>query len=144
MEHHDPSEGAASADQDGYEELDSQIQKQIEDLTLDDQVRADISLEFLQAVSEVLVKKIGMALKLTKAKRFVVSGGVSANEFLRTNIKRKCDQLGVSVFFPPLKYSTDNAAMIALAGSMRIQQGQCPPERFVVRARWSVDILNPP
>ena len=124
--------------------LKTGVMRAIEDLTLDDQVRADISLEFLQAVSEVLVKKIGMALKLTKAKRFVVSGGVSANEFLRTNIKRKCDQLGVSVFFPPLKYSTDNAAMIALAGSMRIQQGQCPPERFVVRARWSVDILNPP
>ena len=90
--------------------LKTGVMRAIEDLTLDDQVRADISLEFLQAVSEVLVKKIEMALKLTKAKRFVVSGGVSANEFLRTNIKRKCDQLEVSVFFPPLKYSTDNAS----------------------------------
>ena len=52
-----------------------------QDLTMDDQVRADISLEFLEAVSDVLVKKVGMALQSTKVKRLVVSGGVSANEF---------------------------------------------------------------
>ena len=85
-----------------------------------------------------------MALSSTKVERFVVSGGVSANEFLRRNIKKKCEQLGVSVFFPPLKYSTDNAAMIALAGLMRIKQGERPPERFNVRARWPVQLLNPP
>ena len=42
MEHHDPSEGAASADQDGYEELDSQIQKQIEDLTLEEEEEEEL------------------------------------------------------------------------------------------------------
>ena len=45
MEHHDPSEGAASADQDGYEELDSQIQKQIEDLTLEEEEEEELEEE---------------------------------------------------------------------------------------------------
>ena len=48
MEHHDPSEGAASADQDGYEELDSQIQKQIEDLTLEEEEEELEELEELE------------------------------------------------------------------------------------------------
>ncbi|MDC3160120.1 tRNA (adenosine(37)-N6)-threonylcarbamoyltransferase complex transferase subunit TsaD [Pseudomonadota bacterium] len=124
--------------------LKTGVMRSIEGLSMNDQVRADISLEFLEAVSEVLVKKVGMALLSTKVKRFVVSGGVSANEFLRHNITKKCEQLGVSAFFPPLKYSTDNAAMIALAGLMRIKQGESPPERFNVRARWPVQLLNPP
>ncbi len=124
--------------------LKTSVMRAIDGLNIEDQLRSDISLEFLEAVSDVLVKKIEMALTLTNVERLIVSGGVSANKFLRRNITEKCTAFGVTANFPPLKYSTDNAAMIALAGSLRLQHGECPPSRFSVRARWPVEFLSPP
>ena len=74
MEHHDPSEGAASADQDGYEELDSQIQKQIEDLTLEEEEEEELEeledeeLKTTRKISSIARKKEKTKLQRTRAR----------------------------------------------------------------------------
>ena len=124
--------------------LKTSVMRALRDLEIDDQVRADISREFLQAVSDVLVKKVNTAIDSTDIKKVIVSGGVSANQFLRQNFNDLGLRRGVEILFPPLKYSTDNAAMIALAGSMRYQSGDRPSEEFSVLARWPVELLKTP
>jgi len=108
-----------------------------------EQSRADIALEFVQAMADVLASKATRALEETGLKTLVVAGGVSANTQLRT---RLCDEVaarGAKVFFPPIELCTDNAVMIALAGlaSVRRHSGSLAPRSrqslgFSVRPRW--------
>ena len=74
--------------------------------------------EFEQAVADVLVKKTVKAAREFKAKTVMVTGGVSANKVLREEIEKviKKELSGVDLLIPELKYTTDNAAMIAAAG----------------------------
>lgn len=76
----------------------------------------DICASFQAAVVEVLVTKVKRAVKRTKIKRVVLSGGVAANSALREAMKREADALGVELYVPPPQYCTDNGAMIASAG----------------------------
>ena len=74
---------------------------------------ADLAASFQQAVVKVLVKKTLQAQKELDAPRIVLAGGVAANSQLRAHLR---EQSPVPVYFPALKYCTDNAAMVASAG----------------------------
>lgn len=80
-----------------------------------DAVAADVAASFVQAVMEVLMKKSRWALKKNRSKSFVIVGGVAANSQLRREAAALCHSLNVPLSLPPIRWSTDNGAMIALA-----------------------------
>ena len=110
-----------------------------------DQQRADLAASTQAAIVEVLVKKSLAALKATGLQRLVVAGGVGANARLREDLNAACAARGVRVHYPELHLCTDNGAMIALAGAMRMQAGIEAPSAdyaFDVKPRWPLDQLT--
>jgi N6-L-threonylcarbamoyladenine synthase len=105
-----------------------------------DAVRADIAASFERAVVDTLVGRTLKAARSEQAERIVVAGGVGANTLLRDNLTEKFDG---TVFYPRPEYCTDNGAMIACAGAMRLADGQ-EPATIQAMARWSLDSLVPP
>ncbi len=81
---------------------------------------ADIAASFQQAVVDTLVMRAMAALQRTSATTLLVAGGVAANSCLRGCLERACAERGVHLHIPPLRYCTDNAAMIAAAGWARL------------------------
>lgn len=75
----------------------------------------DIAASFVAACMDVLTSKCRRALEEYPSRSLVIVGGVAASPQLRTEAKTLCDELGVDLCLPPLKWSTDNGAMIALA-----------------------------
>lgn len=92
---------------------------------LNQQTVADIALAFEVAVVDTLVIKCKRALQQSRRKRLVVCGGVGANTRLRTELRAAAAALGVQTFYPPPQLCTDNGAMIAYAGYLRLC-GQLP------------------
>jgi N6-L-threonylcarbamoyladenine synthase len=113
---------------------------------IDAQTRADICLAFQEAIVEVLVAKSLTALKQTGHKQLVVAGGVGANKQLREALTSRAQKIGCEVFYPPLEFCTDNGAMIAFAGALRLQKtedgGQKTDGGFSVRPRWDLAELT--
>jgi N6-L-threonylcarbamoyladenine synthase len=104
------------------------------------EVQAEIAYAFQEAVVDVLTQKSMAALTQTGLNQLVVAGGVSANRQLRKNLSKYAKKIGVAVFYPDLEFCTDNGAMIALAGAMRLQKNsQSPTSSFTVRARWDLE-----
>ena len=78
--------------------------------------KEDLAASFEKTVVDVLMKKLAMAVKQTGINQVAVAGGVSANTKLREAFLERRDKNGWDVFIPPFSYTTDNAAMIAIAG----------------------------
>lgn len=83
----------------------------------------DICASVSFAITEVLVKKLKRAIKQKEVKSVLLAGGVSANSMLRAKAGEMCEELGLPLYSPKLSYCTDNAAMIAITGRMRAEQG---------------------
>ena len=100
--------------------------------------RADAARAFQEAIVEVLVKKSLAAMKRTGLKQLVVAGGVGANRQLRATLDDEARRKRFRVYYPELEFCTDNGAMIALAGCLRLQAGaQAKPAGvFAVQPRW--------
>lgn len=116
--------------------------KKIEEMT--ELARADLAASTQAAIVEVLLKKSLKALEQTGQKRLVVAGGVGANAELRAQLNAACQKRGVRVHYPELHLCTDNGAMIALAGAMRLQSGQAQAQyhyAFDVKPRWDLEQL---
>jgi len=120
--------------------LKTAFRLQAEKLLPDDtQGRADLAASFQLAVVETLVEKCRRALEQTGFRHLIVAGGVSANHLLR---RRLAEELrGVVVHFPSLRHSTDNAAMIALAGAVHLAAAGNVLAPCRVRPRWSLEGL---
>jgi N6-L-threonylcarbamoyladenine synthase len=100
-------------------------------------LKADIAAEFQAAVVDVLCAKALAALEHTGHGRLVVAGGVGANQALRARLRAATAKRGATVHFPDLALCTDNGAMIALAGALRLEAGLgSTPGAFTVRPRW--------
>jgi N6-L-threonylcarbamoyladenine synthase len=111
---------------------------------LSEQGRADVARAFEDAVVDVLVAKALAAVRATGFRRFVIAGGVGANRKLRERMASAMKPLSVELFFPPLEFCTDNGAMIALAGALRLQRGVATDYAFTVRPRWELESLRAP
>ena len=113
-----------------------------EERELTEQSKADIAYAFQEAVVDTLAIKCKRALKQTGLKRLVIAGGVSANKQLRQTLAELMQQLGGEVFYPQPQFCTDNGAMIAYAGFLRLKQGQQQDLAIEVRPRWAMTELT--
>ncbi len=105
---------------------------------------ADIAAGFQAAAVEVLAAKCLAALKQTGLQRLVVAGGVGANRSLRSRLDAEAQHKRFAVFYPPLALCTDNGAMIAFAGALRLAEAQGRDGRFTVKPRWDLSTLTAP
>lgn len=105
------------------------------------QTQADIALAFEQAVAETLAIKCERALAQTGLETLIVAGGVGANRRLRSVLTELGQRRRVRVCFPPPDLCTDNGAMIAFAGGLRLAAGQREPVAITVRPRWDLASL---
>ena len=111
--------------------------------TLSPARKADIAREFQEAVVDVLVAKAVAALAATGRRRLVVAGGVGANRDLRARLTAAVRARDGAVFFPDLAFCTDNGAMIALVGALRLAAAEAGDYTFVVRPRWDLASVAP-
>lgn len=109
-----------------------------------DRDAADLAASFQQAVVDTLRIKCQRAMRQTGRSTLVVSGGVSANRKLRERLRQTGDADGWSVHFPRLAFSTDNGAMMALVGALRLAAGERDNGEIDVRSRWSLESLKEP
>ncbi|RMG58215.1 MAG: tRNA (adenosine(37)-N6)-threonylcarbamoyltransferase complex transferase subunit TsaD, partial [Gammaproteobacteria bacterium] len=109
-----------------------------------EQDRADIARAFEEAVVATMGIKCRRALEQTGLERLVVAGGVGANRRLRQALSELAASRGVAVYYPRIEFCTDNGAMIALVGALRLAAGERPDPELTVQARWSLEALQPP
>jgi len=105
---------------------------------------ADIARAFQDAIVDVLASKALAALKQTGLTRLVVAGGVGANRQLRDHLNALAAKSRYQVFYPKLEFCTDNGAMIAFAGAMRLGQARPGSGAFSVSPRWPLEQIQPP
>jgi N6-L-threonylcarbamoyladenine synthase len=103
--------------------------------------KANIARGFEEAIVETLAIKCRRALAQTGYKRLVVSGGVGANKRLRAQLTAAGQREGFQPYFPRLAFCTDNGAMIALAGSIRLAAGQTTGPGIRELPRWDLQSL---
>ncbi|HEU0307191.1 MAG TPA: tRNA (adenosine(37)-N6)-threonylcarbamoyltransferase complex transferase subunit TsaD [Lysobacter sp.] len=107
------------------------------------QTRADIARAFEDAVVDTLAIKCERALDATGFDTLVIAGGVGANKRLRARLQAMAEQRGGRVSFPRPMFCTDNGAMIAFAGALRLQAGQHGDASVRVTPRWDMASLPP-
>lgn len=108
-----------------------------------DTTRADIARSFEDAVVDTLAIKCERALEAAGSKVLVVAGGVGANRRLRERLHAMAAKRGGRVCFPRPELCTDNGAMIAFAGALRLQAGQRSDASVQVAPRWDMATLDP-
>jgi len=116
----------------------------IRDLDMDENARADVAWEFQEAIVDTLVGKSLRAVEQTGIRRLVIAGGVGANRRLRARLAAAAKEIGAEVFYPRLEFCTDNGAMIAYAGMLRLAAGEAESPAIEARARWDLETLRPP
>jgi N6-L-threonylcarbamoyladenine synthase len=104
--------------------------------------RADIAKSFEEAVVETLVVKSARAITATGYKSLVVAGGVGANRSLRTELESALREQGAEVYYPRPELCTDNGAMIAHLGLLRLQAGHTSSGEVMARPRWELEELQ--
>ncbi|MFZ6799606.1 tRNA (adenosine(37)-N6)-threonylcarbamoyltransferase complex transferase subunit TsaD [Undibacterium sp. Di24W] len=110
--------------------------------------KANVARGFVDAIIDVLVAKCLTAMKQTGLKRLVIAGGVGANQQLRTALNAAANSSNpkkrFQVYYPELEFCTDNGAMIAFAGAMRLKNNPDLATKnysFNVRPRWPLNEL---
>ncbi|AHG79952.1 tRNA threonylcarbamoyladenosine biosynthesis protein Gcp [Mannheimia varigena USDA-ARS-USMARC-1388] len=110
---------------------------------IDEQTRCDIAHAFQQAVVDTILIKCKRALEQTGYKRLVMAGGVSANKQLRADVAEMMQKLKGEVFYPRPQFCTDNGAMIAYTGFLRLKNGEYSDLSISVKPRWAMTELPP-
>jgi N6-L-threonylcarbamoyladenine synthase len=102
--------------------------------------RADIAASFQRAAVDTLIGRTLQAARRERLERVVVAGGVGANKLLRKDMAERFDG---DVYYPRMAFCTDNGAMIAIAGALRLADAQGAGE-IRAHARWALDTLVRP
>jgi N6-L-threonylcarbamoyladenine synthase len=123
--------------------LKTAVRRAAEEQPMTAQRRADICASFQEAVADILAVKSSRAMAMVAEEgdrhTFVVAGGVAANKALRARLEAEARHHGFRFSAPPLRWCTDNGAMIALAGAERLRLGYSDPLDTPARARWPLD-----
>ncbi len=86
--------------------------------------KADLAASLQKTIIEILLDKLAKVVKEYKVKQVAIGGGVSANSGVRAAIEEFCRRRGLKAWIPKRAYTTDNAAMVAIAGSFKYQKGE--------------------
>lgn len=108
----------------------------------DMQQRANVARAFEEAVVDTLAIKCRRAIKQLNVKRLVIAGGVGANKRLRETLSDMVKKENAVLYFPRAEFCTDNGAMIAYAGCLRLMADEKQSLAIEARARWPMDELN--
>lgn len=126
--------------------LKTAVLREAEAAPLTRQRQADIAASFQTAVCDVLTEKSRRAMQDMKQRlpadhqpSFVIAGGVGANKALRSALQTLCKEEGFHFSAPPLKWCTDNGAMIAYAGALHLAAGKSSTLDLAARPRWPLD-----
>jgi len=103
---------------------------------MNEQARADMAAGIESAICEVLVKKSVRACIREDILHLVIAGGVAANSRLRAMLEQQAHLKDIRIHLPEVHHCTDNAAMIAHAGLLRLRSGQTVPGNWDARPRW--------
>ncbi|MEM0977353.1 MAG: tRNA (adenosine(37)-N6)-threonylcarbamoyltransferase complex transferase subunit TsaD [Pseudomonadota bacterium] len=106
-------------------------------ITLQD--RSDLSASFQRAVADILKTKSERAMQMSVGTSFAVAGGVAANREIRQALEEVAHVAAMNFLAPPLKYCTDNAAMIGWAGIELYNSGARSDLSLTARPRWPLD-----
>ena len=106
--------------------------------TITDEIKKMISLEFENAVTDVLISKVKQAMYETRAKTLIVGGGVSANTHIRKALQELANGEGFTLYIPEKDLSTDNGLMIASTGLLHIDNDIKPRVKLVANGSWSI------
>ncbi len=91
--------------------------------------KADLAASLQKTIIDILLDKLAKAVKQTGVKAVAIGGGVSANSGVRGAIQEYCDRRGLRAWIPKRSFTTDNAAMVAIAGYFKYLKGEfCPLE----------------
>ena len=112
-------------------------------IELDERTIADVAWAFQDAAIDTLVIKCTRALEKTRRRRLVIAGGVGANIELRKRLAKLATSRGFGLYYPRPAFCTDNGAMIAYAGWVRLAGGQRDGPGFSIRPRWPLTELLP-
>jgi len=121
--------------------LKTAVRHALQGRELTPQLRADVARAVQEAIVDTLIAKSLRALEYTGLTALVVSGGVSANRLLRERLSAAAVRAGARVYYPRIEFSTDNAAMIAVAGLKRLEAGQHDDLAVQARAQWPLESL---
>lgn len=123
--------------------LKTSVIQTLKQQVLDESTKADIAYAFQEAVIDTLIIKCQWALKQTRIKKLVVAGGVGANQSLRVGLTTALNQMGGQVFFPRPNFCTDNGAMVAFAGYLRLKNANHDTSlEIAVKPRWALHDLS--
>jgi len=117
-------------------------QDEIEQGNDNEQTRANICRAFEEAVVDTLTIKCRRAIRQVGTETLVIAGGVGANLRLRESLQAMMQQQGGQLFYPRIEFCTDNGAMIAYAGCLRLQAGEREALSINIRPRWPMDELS--
>ena len=109
----------------------------------DKQTCADIACAFEDAVVDILLIKSQRALKKCNIKTLIVVGGVGANKKLRQCFTTLLKELDGEIYYPRPEFCTDNGAMVAYTGYLRLSNGEKQNLAIQVNPRWKITELNP-
>jgi N6-L-threonylcarbamoyladenine synthase len=96
---------------------------------------ADLAASLQKTIVEILLQKLKQAAVALKIKQIALAGGVSANSGLRQSLRKEAEKQGWKVYIPPIAYTTDNAAMIAITGYYRFLKGEFASDDVAPQAR---------
>ncbi|MCC8175833.1 MAG: tRNA (adenosine(37)-N6)-threonylcarbamoyltransferase complex transferase subunit TsaD [Bacteroidales bacterium] len=100
--------------------------------------RAHLAASIQRTIIEILMEKLAKAVEQTGVKTVAIGGGVSANSGVRDAVAQFCQERGLKVFIPARKFTTDNAAMVAIAGYYKYLDHQFCPYDAAPYARVTV------